>query len=180
MVPQLTGHGEGPVPEALESPPLEDGGGKEGWLRPPFRGQAEPLTCSSQASILDGSPSTAGKGPGSCSLHPRVTCLILPSPASSPRIQGTRWPEQAVFIWGHGNLQLPFPILLGQAQGWSPAAKQRCHRMVLTWLVRIPEPGTWLRSPEKLIAVTMETPLLPLRSWDQVRQGGIQETPLPT
>lgn len=54
MVPQLTGHGEGQVPEALESPPLEDGGGKEGWLRPPFRGQAEPLTCPSQTGLYSG------------------------------------------------------------------------------------------------------------------------------
>lgn len=89
-------------------------------------------------------------------------------PPSSPRIQATRWPEQAAFIWGHGNLQLPFPSTLGQVQSWSPGSEQRCHEMVLILLFIIPELSTWaspwLCSPEQLFPVTMETPLFPLRS----------------
>lgn len=164
MVPQPTGHREGLVPEAPPSQPLEDRGGS---LAPPSVPTFWRAGGTSHLSFPEGPlfwmvhRSTTGREPGSCSLHPRVTCLILSSPSLPLLPPESRAPDGPSRLCLFGAVEICsflFPILLGQAQGWSPAAKQ-CHRMVLTLLVIIPEPWTWLCSPEKLIAITMEMPV---------------------
>lgn len=117
----------------LEAPfqPVEDKGGKgEGRPQPSvptfLREQVAPLRpiSSRRASILDDSGQQQVRG--ACQLlfsPPQGSLSLSPQPPSSPRIQATRWPEQVVFIWGHGNLQLLFSITLCQEQAWSPASE---------------------------------------------------------
>lgn len=64
--------------------------------------------------------------------------LFLPSTPTSCRIQAARWPEQAVFTWSPGNVQLPFLRLWVRLE---PTSEQSCHGTALILLFIIHNPN---------------------------------------